>query len=407
MKGSENDLSTEYLHGTDARFLPSQIVSTPNGIGTIPVYIGTSPEGDVNEPYLLSTFGDTEFSIGYSDDWGKYTLSEVVAAHFRNPQENAGPIIVINVWDPDKHEFSTPTTEEIIEGVKAARKVNARFNIIPSILAAPGWSDDRDVYQAMVDKSTKLNGHYDLVVFADLDSKTTRTIEQAIAWKDTSGYNSHRSKVFWPMSEFSGRKYHASTLAIVRSMILDLSQDNCPCETPSNKPTLCSRMILNDGELIEFDTPEANLLNAEGITTFNFSGGEWVLWGPHNANFKHGVTKAPDMIFDTGIRVMFWLGNGFQFRHARQVDMSMARSRVDRIIKEEQMFLSALVVTGRLLYGRIEFIETSNPISDIVQGNFIFDSSITTTPIGKSLIVQLQYTAEGLNTLYGNGGETE
>lgn len=75
------------------------------------VYIGTSPinlirgyatKKLVNEPVKLTNI-TAQRVIGYSSDWSKFTLSEVIKAHFSNPKGNVGPVHVINILDPDVH----------------------------------------------------------------------------------------------------------------------------------------------------------------------------------------------------------------------------------------------------------------------------------------------------------------
>ena len=403
----------KYRHGTAAEYPPSQLAPPPGAAGTIPYYVGTAPgpgpgtggfnieDGPVMR--MVRTYEEAVEAFGYSDSWPVYTLGEVIAAHFRNPQGNTGPVIMCNIWDPAKHAQEMPSNADFAEGLQKIKSVYSRYDVVPSIIAAPGFSSGKENYQAMLNAATKLNGRYDLVVFADLDADEAAagSIEAAIQWKTDNGYVSERSKVFWPMAESAGKIYHASTLAVARSMALDREQDDCPCQTVSNKPALCTRMVLADGEPIEFDEPEANRLNAEGITAFNYSGGRWVFWGPHNANFKHGTPIDPELMFDTGVRVRYWLGNGFQIRNAYRVDSFMNRTVVDRIINDEQTILSALASIGRILYGRISFEESANSTSDMMQGNFTFDVGMTSAPVGKSLTVRILYTAEGLNVLFG------
>jgi hypothetical protein len=53
-----------------------------------------------------------------------------------------------------------------------------------------------------------------------------------------------------------------------------------------------------------------------------------------------------------------------------------------------------------LLYGKISFNSDENPKSDLMQGDFKFNTLVTNTPPGKSITNELQYTSTGLDTLY-------
>jgi hypothetical protein len=53
------------------------------------------------------------------------------------------------------------------------------------------------------------------------------------------------------------------------------------------------------------------------------------------------------------------------------------------------------------LFGEVKFVRANNDDSDITDGNFTFDVGTTTTPVGKSITFNIQYTPTGLETLFG------
>lgn len=101
-----------YKHGNYAQYNMDAVqtgsVSTSD---YVPVYIGALPvqtveagKEKVNTPILLSDFTQAVQEVGYTDDWEKYDLCEAIYAHFALAQ--AGPIVVINVFDPAKTKTS-------------------------------------------------------------------------------------------------------------------------------------------------------------------------------------------------------------------------------------------------------------------------------------------------------------
>ena len=54
-----------------------------------------------------------------------------------------------------------------------------------------------------------------------------------------------------------------------------------------------------------------------------------------------------------------------------------------------------------LLFGRISFQADSNPDSDIMSGDFVFDTGYTTPPPAKSITNRYRYTSQGLESLTG------
>ena len=79
----------------------------------------------------------------------------------------------------------------------------------------------------------------------------------------------------------------------------------------------------------------------------------------------------------------------------------MNRAMVDTILNDMQEWLDGLMAQGKILHGLIGFEEASNPTSDTIEGDFVFDIATTTTPPGKSLTAKICYTSKGLNVLFG------
>lgn len=113
-------MANEYLYGAYGH-IGETVAQSAVQAGTTPVYIGTAPvnlvrgfgeAGIINAPIKITSLVDAQKKIGYSSDWGTFTLCEAVYAHFNNTLGNIGPIYVINVLDPSagKHRKETPCT---------------------------------------------------------------------------------------------------------------------------------------------------------------------------------------------------------------------------------------------------------------------------------------------------------
>lgn len=479
-----------YRHGSYGDLGPTQDKLPPKGVGTLPVYFGILPvhqlmdyTGKVNKPILLQSFQDAVSKVGYKDaNWTDFDLCEAVYAHFKNNIQPIGPIVVVNVLDPDtiktpdqsenvtliggkgyiesdkvilktvavagkvlgtdfsveytadgskvlfkdlKGTLTSPvavtfdevnpaaiTSTAVIgesdpdtgekSGISVLDLVYPTFNMIPTILDAPGWSHNKDVHDALVAAGQKINGHWYAWVNSNLSvGAAADTLAEAKTWKESNGYTGAGEAPCWPMAKNGNRVFHLSTLATVTMQWVDFHNDNVPYETPSNKPVDITGVCLKDGTPLIFDPVQANDLNSEGIRTAVYWGGRWVLWGSHTGAYEYGKDMDPRDKFDCNVRMLYYLLNTFQVRYGIDVDKPMNRSRVDTILNDFQEWLDSLTGSGKLLYSKIEFNETSNPVSDIVEGDFDFDVATTTTPPGKSLTAKVQYTTEGLNTLVG------
>ncbi|MHC1683686.1 MAG: phage tail sheath protein [Clostridiaceae bacterium] len=409
-----------YKHGIYGELVPSKEIITSGAI--IPVYIGTAPvdkltdsSNAINVPILIKNIEEAATYLGYSDtdDWDKYTLSAAIYAHFKNSILPIGPIACINVFDPEVHTVENPVDKTDIigsydantnlrTGLKVLDIVYEELNLVPSIISAPGFNHIPDVEKALVNGCSKIGGRWEAICVTDIDPTATN-INAAKTWLTTNQYKSNREKVCWPKGEMNNKPIWMSILTIVRMLQTDYSNDDIPYESPSNKPLDITGIIVNNTRF-KFNIIQGNELNENGITTAIYNGGKWVLWGPHMANYEYGSDIKAEEIFDVNIKTNLYLLNDFQLRNANIIDSPISRNDIDAILNTEQLKLNSLISEGKLLYGNVAFNSESNPTSDLIQGDFVFDTAVTNTPPGKSLTTRVQYTSQGISSL--TGGES-
>lgn len=297
----------------------------------------------------------------------------------------------------------TVDVDGVRTGLQVVDFVYQDTGLIPTILAAPGWSEDPVVYTGLVSKCQKINSHWDTICVVDIDSSGSgaMTVAEAKTWKDTNGYISKLSKIFWPMSKYGYKLYHMSTLAVVDMMQTDLENDNVPFASPSNRQILATGAALADGTEIKFDEVQANDLNSVGITTIAFIGGLWRLWGPHMANYTYAAEASikPEDMFDCTVRMQGYLGNTFQNNYLVNVDQPFNRKQIDGILDSAQLWLNSLISDGKLLYANIAFLAANNSTAQLATGNFKFNVNYTSVPAGKSTEFEIQYDPAGLAAL--------
>ncbi len=477
-----------YQHGSFGSMSATQDETI--AASTLPVYFGILPvhqlmdySGAVNKPILASGYADAVAKVGYNDkNWNEFDLCEAIYAHFKNSIQIIGPIVLINVLDPDKMkktgqpssitftnnkatiendkiilksisiegkafgkdfsaEYSTDGTYVIINdlggnlnspviinydevdissvtkdeiigntdsvtgiktGISVLDLVYQTYNMVPTILDSPGWSHIKEVDDALKSASQLINGHWYAWVNSNLSvNDDANTINKAKMWKTNNGYVGNTEAPSWPMAKNGNRILHLSTLATVTMQWVDYNNDDIPYETPSNKQIDITGLCLADGTDIIFDQSQANDLNSKGIRTAIYWGGQWVLWGSHTGEYEYGKTMDPRDKFDSNMRMMYYLLNNFQLKYGIEVDKPMSRSRIDTILNNYQAQIDSLISSGKLLYGLIQFTAKSNPTSDLVEGDFDFDITTTTTPPGKSINAKLQYTTKGISVLFG------
>ena len=488
---------SEYKHGTYGEYAESvSHFSTPGQttavyIGVAPVNLVTDYKTYVNAPVKLTDFNTVKNSMGYSKDWAKFSLCEAFKMHFNNQAGNVGPIVAINVLNPETHKKAEATTKTLtfingratIEsdtiildtliladkvkdeefsvsydfekglvvinsiGEEITGDINATFSevdtslvdvddiigevtdggvytgfgcielvynelgLIPNIVLSPGWSEKPEVYKAMLKASSKINKHWDAIVYADIplvdDGTKVDTIDAAIKWKADNNYTDAFSKVFWPQNVSGTEKYHASVLAAWRTMLVDATHNGVPMESPSNKAVPVSAHYFGAGSTNRgFDQSRGNELNKNGITTTVYWGGQWVLWGPHTAAYKHGEKMDNRDIFDNSVRMAMYVSNSFQEEHALTIDSPMTRAMADTIRNREQEKADALAAIGALIGTPVvEFRESENSMADLVEGNFTWYTKNTPTPPFKSGTIRVAYTTEGFESFFEGGAE--
>ncbi len=80
-------------------------------VGTAPVHTlgindmdGKAEYKNVNVPIMCNGYDEAVSALGYSDDWEKYTLCEVMYNHFQ--LYKTSPVFFVNVLDPAKHRIN-------------------------------------------------------------------------------------------------------------------------------------------------------------------------------------------------------------------------------------------------------------------------------------------------------------
>lgn len=343
-----------------------------------------------------------DFSIDYNFTKGMVMISSIgekITGNITASYDEVDTSLITN-----KAIIGDVTTNGEYSGLGAISLLYQEHFAVCNLIGAPGWSDDPEVYAAMISAATQINGHWDAFVCADIPL-TNGTITEVLSWKEENGYTHERSKVFWPMAkDNAGKIYHLSTLAIVEFMRADLSHDSIPMETCGNKEIPASGQYFGaDSSNRGFDQVQSKELTSNGVSTCVFWGGNWVLWGDHTAAYAYGSDIDPRCIFDVSMRMLFHITNGFQSEWGTEIDKPFTKQLRDRIINKEQEKLDAYVAIGALI-GKPEvlFLESNNSTIDMMNGDFRWDIPVTPTPPLKSATVFVAYTDAGFNAYFSD-----
>lgn len=301
--------------------------------------------------------------------------------------------------------IGTVTADKQYSGLQALQLIYPKYNAVLNYLAAPGWSHIPKVHVAMCSVVQKLSGHWDGFVHADIpleddEGDPLDTDEGVKAWKKAHGYDVETTKSYWPQGVNSaGQVVRGSTVGDWRMLKTDVENDNIPFESPSNKEVdIIAPYFGPKSKRKTLDEASANDLNSSGITTFNYSGGKWVLWGSHTSAYEYGKDMDARAIFDTTIRMLQYITNQFQLNHMADIDKPLSPSDLESIVVQENQKLNRLVSIGALVGQPIcLFSPTENTTTSLLNGDFTWHINATPSLVLKSATCKVSYTDEGLS----------
>ena len=292
----------------------------------------------------------------------------------------------------------------IYTGLHAIKTVYQHTGIVPTMLAAPGYSDNPAVRLAMLEAADRVDGHWYVYVLTDIPTETAQTISAARSWRDANGYDSPYEAVHWPMARKGKRVFHNSTLSAVAYMQTDAANDGIPMASASNKPIDVEGYYIDGAPAPAFITTQLNALNREGIRTAAFHGGRWALWGPHTAAYRYDADTPPSETYDSSTRMIFYIANWFSVEYARDVDGPLSQNRADAIINEVRAWLDGLRAAGALVDADVAFTPGQTVGDMIYEGRFDFFSKVTPTPLVRAYVLTIAYDESALSASIG--GET-
>lgn len=172
----------DFYHGVKARQQETSVSTPVTASSGIPFVVGTAPVhtvgGKVNVPILCNTYSEAVAALGYSDDWEKYSLCEMIYSHFKLFAMT--PVVMVNVLDPTKHKTSVEATP--VNFVEKQAKLP--YDTIPD-----------SVKVTSADGGTEYQADTDYAVFFDGDALVVEIMEGGTIPTDTASLNIAYDKV--------------------------------------------------------------------------------------------------------------------------------------------------------------------------------------------------------------------
>lgn len=123
--------------GVNVVNLPTGVTPPVKSLAGLPVYVGSAPvhmsaarTAKLNQPVLAYNLAEATAALGFIDAAGSagqkkfaFTLCEAMSAHFK--VGNVGPIVLINVLDPDTHNTAVTAEAHTLGSAGTATLTNA------------------------------------------------------------------------------------------------------------------------------------------------------------------------------------------------------------------------------------------------------------------------------------------
>ena len=286
------------------------------------------------------------------------------------------------------------------EGLELVNSVFPKYRLVPGLLASPKWSQKPAAAAVMRAKMDNINGHFtgQSVVDIPSDAAGAPRYTDAPEWKNLNNYMAERQFVCWPKIKLGDDVFNLSTQFIGLLNKTDAGNENIPYESPSNKMLQMNACINAAGKEFLLGPEQANYLNGQGIVTaLNWIGG-WRAWGNRTGAYP-AVTDPKDAL--TPIRRMFdWIGNEFILTFWQKVDKPITKRLIRTIVNSYNIRLNGLAAREFILGGRVEFLESENPITDLMDGILRFHLYVTPPPPAEQIVGILEFDPQYLLTLF-------
>ncbi|MBR5554879.1 phage tail sheath subtilisin-like domain-containing protein [bacterium] len=381
-------MAASFLHGVEtieitkgARTISTVKTAVVGIVGTAPLEDVADEYKTINTPTLILNEVDAVKYFG--NQKSGYTIPQALQAIF---DQGSGIAIVINVFDPEKHETVEDVTIGDINGtidpttgkrtgLKAFEDCYSLFGYYPKTIIAPVFCEDTAVVTEISTICDKIRamGIVDAPVGASVqDIITGRGPEGTINFNTSSGriiLCYPHLKVYDAESDSIKLQPYSQRLAgVIAAKDVDKGYHWSPSNTEIQGIVGIERQLTS---MINDPTSEVNALNEAGVVTvFNSYGSGFRTWGnrtaaypssTHLTNFIN-VRRTADIIHES-----------IEYSMLQFIDFPIDNGLIDSICETVNQFIRTLIGRGALIDGKCSFNPDKNPATEIANGHLLFD----------------------------------
>jgi hypothetical protein len=376
-----------FLHGVETieyKTGPSSVETIATAViglvGTAPIQsLADATKATVNTPVLITS--DKAAAAYFGADTAGYSIPAALKAILA---QGAGPVIVVNVFDPTNVAHQTtgqPDPAKVVAsdiigttlgdgtrtGLQALLDAKSLFGFAPKQIIAPSFTGLTGVMTQMDSVATKLRA------ICWVDAAAGLSPAQAISARATTlNSSSKRMMLCYPNVKVLG----PDGVNLVLQPLSPFAAGACAARdqakgywwSPSNTEMLglvnLERPI--DGSFQDANA-DLNLLNAAALTTvYSAYGTGYRLWGNRSAAYP--ASNDPDTFLAVR-RTADIIEESLELASLKYVDQPITKALVDQLLDDANAFLRALMGRGAIVDGKAFFDVSKNPSAQLAAGS--------------------------------------
>ena len=381
-------MPASFLHGVEtieitkgARTITTVKTAVVGIVGTAPIEDVEDEYKTINTPTLI--MNEIEAVRYFGNHKAGFTIPQALQAIF---DQGAGIAIVVNVYDPEKHEDVSDVTVGEINGsvdaltgkrtgMKAFEDCYSLFGYYPKTIIAPVFCEETAVVTEMNTICNKIRA------MGIVDAPVGASVQEVISGRGPEGtinFNTSSEriilcyphlKVYDATSDSIKLQPYSQRLAgVIAAKDVEKGYHWSPSNTEIQGIVGVERQLTS---MINDPTSEVNALNECGVVTvFNSYGSGFRTWGNRSAAYPSSTNPTN---FINVRRTADILHESVEYSMLQFMDYPIDNGLIDSICETVNQFIRTLIGRGALIDGKCTFNQDKNPATEIANGHLTFD----------------------------------
>lgn len=381
-------MPASFLHGVEtieitkgARTISTVKTAVVGIVGTAPIEDVEEQYRTVNTPTLI--LSGTEAVRYFGNHKAGFTIPQALEAFF---DQGAGIAIVINVYDPEKHENVEAVKIGDINGgidsvtgkrtgLKAFEDCYSLFGYYPKTIIAPVFCEDTAVVTEINTICNKIRA------MGIVDAPVGATVQDVIKGRGPQGtinFNTSSERIIlcYPhlkvydstTDSIKLQPYSQRLAGVIAAKDVEKGYHWSPSNTEIQGIVGVERQLTS---MINDPTSEVNTLNEAGVVTvFNSYGSGLRTWGNRTAAYPSSTHPTN---FINVRRTADILHESVEYAMLQFIDFPIDNGLIDSICETVNQFIRTLIGRGALIDGKCSFNSEKNPTTEIANGHLTFD----------------------------------